>query len=84
MPTRAYLCRTLLLAMASVWALIDAAPAVATFRVHLIDLHGHDVADHHALVRPEASQDFTFTAGPADGLVRSTDEETFLILRCSL
>ncbi len=58
--------------------------------VSAFDLYGANVSDHHALDRPQASldltgpQNFTFTAGPADGLPRSPDQESFLILRYSL
>jgi Tc toxin complex TcA C-terminal TcB-binding domain len=58
--------------------------------VSAFDLYGANVADHHALARPQASldltgpSDFTFTVGPTDGLPRSPDQERFLILRYSL
>jgi Tc toxin complex TcA C-terminal TcB-binding domain len=58
--------------------------------ISAFDLYGANVTDHHALARPAASldltgpQNFTFTVGPADGLPRSPDQESFLILRYSL
>jgi hypothetical protein len=58
--------------------------------VSAFDLYGANVTDHHALARPAASldltgpQNFTFTVGPADGLPRSPDQESFLIVRYSL